>query len=147
MAANDNINGKKLLIIRGAPGCGKATMAKYWSRFGFIPVSPDDYLNRNKSNFKAIKTAENKCRLKAKWLLNKGSKVVVYYHFNLLKDLTPFLNLVFPSNLLVIRPITIFRSKKPLNKNQIVAIRRAYQPLTSEKHAFYQESTDKVYFL
>ncbi len=140
----------RLIVIRGIPGAGKDTVAQFLGRkFGYIVMSPDDYLDWSKTcpSGSKIESASRRCFWRVCEAIRGNLKVIVHHNFTYQDQVQHFLGLVPKNKYLVIRVITIYHSLKPITNDRYHHLCTKFQPFQDEEHVFYQKSKDELYFL
>jgi predicted kinase len=103
----------KLLILRGAPGSGKTTLAKTLFSNWKI-VSTNDYFTKPDGSFhfepNNLQTAHNNCLDKTKIFLKEGHNVVVDNTFRTLAELSRYSELQQIADVRIYRVISQFNS-------------------------------------
>ena len=92
---------RKVSFIRGLPGSGKTTLAKYFSKQLRCPIFEfDDYMVNKKGDFeydpKRIDEVNEKCsEIIIEALVNREEKIIVVNHFNRYKDIAYYIDRIY----------------------------------------------------
>jgi predicted kinase len=142
----------QLLLIRGACGAGKSTIAEHYGSQGFVAVSADDYFTHDGIyDFDSRKLPEAH-----KWCLNQtihylrlGRNVVVHNTFTTLKELNVYLNLsnIFYVQIHIYHVISQYIPTKPIPNYVIARHRNTYEPHWYEWDVTYDIATQQINFI
>lgn len=139
----------KLLILRGAPGCGKSTIAKImfptWKS-----VSVDDFFTKPDDsyqfNIKFLQTARSNCLDKTRIYLQEGHNVVVHNTFKTLEELVHYASLKELADIRIYHVISQFRFRHNIPEGLIDKHIREYEPCKVEKEVKLDLENKKLIF-
>lgn len=113
MTTRTEVTKPKLLLIRGAPGSGKTTIANTlypeWVSCCANDLFVDDDGNF-KIDFSLLNEAHKQCYLKCKTNLSEGKNVVVHNTFKKLQELNQYLRLSYLADIKIYRVVSQFDS-------------------------------------
>jgi predicted kinase len=84
-----------ILLLRGAPGAGKTTLAEKLETLGLVAASPDEYMFADGGSFdpKRFPRCASKTRAKVRQALMKGKSVVVHQTLTREFEITPYMEI------------------------------------------------------
>lgn len=141
------INSQTLVIIRGAPGHGKSTLAKSISSTrGYVHYEPDHYLDKEEAKYgndirtdSAVRTeALLWCHDQVSKELEKGNSVVLSGLFTKINDLLPYYKLGLKHNLVIevierFRPEHRFKNIHGTPEYLVEKLISTFEPLTTSE--------------
>lgn len=139
----------KLLLLRGAPGSGKTTLAQtMFSKWTLICA--DEYFVQPDGNFEfnvsLLKEAHDDCVERTQLALSEGKNVVVHNTFRTLKELSRYHDFVAITDVRIYRVVSQFKSDHKTPQFTMNKHFKGYEPCSIEHEVKLDLENKKIIF-